>query len=903
MATMRARELRVAVDLQRGVGGLARLQGVERLAEQEHALGGAADELGRLAAGGADAAHQRARAAPARLDAVAQLDAREHGEAAFVLPEAGFAEPRQQLGLLRVPAVGVDALGDRGERLLEHGRAPRCPRGRACAARPRPSGGGLGGRRVGVDEGDLQAVPAGARRTGTGRRPGRRARRSPAPAASGSAARPRASSGRAPRSGVKPSASRNSSAESSNSTAHWRPRRPRRASTASSSLDRISRMIGRDSGRKTTVRSMRLRNSRPERARHRLLDRCPPRTRRSVGEKPSPGRSEIFAPEVRGHDDHGVAEVRGAAARVAQPAVVEDLQEQVPDARVGLLELVQQHDRERLAADPADQRGVVDVARRRACAARVPGFWYSLMSSRIIRSPEPKRYSASALAISVLPVPVGPTNSSTACGRVGIGQARLEQRDALDHALDGLGLADHARAEEHRAARRRRAARARRAATRGRPERSEIVPSTSSIVSASSPAAGAASRRSATSSEPGSAASPRKWRPSASASRSTGLGVSDVLRAASASERASSIGVDAHDVERVAHLRPRAHQPLVARPGRRSRRRGCARRPSRPAAGPARRAGSGGTCRRRAAARSAGTIQITSRPSSVAHEVAHAALELADVGHPGVDLGRAGLERHPALARRAGPPPRAARLRRPLPGSPTTISGLPARIAAASASISSRERLVDHRAQAELDHLAPARRARPIARSASTVCAVGVHARELGADRGGIASPSAARGSSASSSWASATSPTSIGSVAAPRDRLEVLQRRLAPAARPALAKIAVISPSPMWRSSARSRKTVRCPRTTPISAFSAAAGRLRGRRASASSATAPAIASSAPAVPAARRPPAPPSARRRAGRPRSRSSAAARRCSRGSARRVSSASSSSRHRSPASSS
>src|SRR3954463_15548454 len=41
------------------------------------------------------------------------------------------------------------------------------------------------------------------------------------------------------------------------------------------------------------------------------------------------------------------------------------------------------------------------------------------MSRRIIRSGEPNRYSASALAISVLPVPVGPTNSSTACGRVG----------------------------------------------------------------------------------------------------------------------------------------------------------------------------------------------------------------------------------------------------------------------------------------------------------------------------------------------------------------------------------------------------------------------------------------------------------------------------------------------------
>ena len=45
--------------------------------------------------------------------------------------------------------------------------------------------------------------------------------------------------------------------------------------------------------------------------------------------------------------------------------------------------------------------------------------WYSLMSSRISRSGEPKRNSASAFAISVFPVPVGPTKRKTPNGRVG----------------------------------------------------------------------------------------------------------------------------------------------------------------------------------------------------------------------------------------------------------------------------------------------------------------------------------------------------------------------------------------------------------------------------------------------------------------------------------------------------
>ena len=109
----------------------------------------------------------------------------------------------------------------------------------------------------------------------------------------------------------------------------------------------------------------------------------------------------------------------------------------------------------------------------------------------------------------------------------------------------------------------------------------------------------------------------------------------------------------------------------------------------------------------------------------------------------------------------------------------------------------------------------------------------------------GIASPSAFASASASSSCVSAIALTSMrssrrratairSSSAAPRQPL-----------RPALAKIAVSSPSAMCVSSARSRKTVRCPRTIGISAFRVGmTSTVRGRRASASSATAPVIAS-----------------------------------------------------------
>ena len=51
--------------------------------------------------------------------------------------------------------------------------------------------------------------------------------------------------------------------------------------------------------------------------------------------------------------------------------------------------------------------------------SKASGDWYSLMSIRTSRSADPKRNSARVLAISVLPVPVGPTKRNTPSGRVG----------------------------------------------------------------------------------------------------------------------------------------------------------------------------------------------------------------------------------------------------------------------------------------------------------------------------------------------------------------------------------------------------------------------------------------------------------------------------------------------------
>ena len=87
-------------------------------------------------------------------------------------------------------------------------------------------------------------------------------------------------------------------------------------------------------------------------------------------EKPSDWFFEIVAgADVRGHDHDRVAEVDLAALGVGQLPVLEDLEQDVEDVRVGLLDLVEQDDRVRLAAHGLGELAalvVADVARRRA---------------------------------------------------------------------------------------------------------------------------------------------------------------------------------------------------------------------------------------------------------------------------------------------------------------------------------------------------------------------------------------------------------------------------------------------------------------------------------------------------------------------------------------------------------
>ena len=75
-----------------------------------------------------------------------------------------------------------------------------------------------------------------------------------------------------------------------------------------------------------------------------------------------PRLAQVGRAQVGGHDEHGVAEVDRAPLRVGQPALLENLQQRVEDVRVGLLDLVEQHHRERLAAHCLGELAALVVA-------------------------------------------------------------------------------------------------------------------------------------------------------------------------------------------------------------------------------------------------------------------------------------------------------------------------------------------------------------------------------------------------------------------------------------------------------------------------------------------------------------------------------------------------------------
>ena len=108
---------------------------------------------------------------------------------------------------------------------------------------------------------------------------------------------------------------------------------------------------------------------RPERPPHHLHDLLA----RGFGRLAFEQRGKIFGPEVRREHDDGILEIYGVALAVGQPAVVEDLQQDVEDVVVRLLDLVEENDLIRPATYGLGERAtflVPDIAGRSADQSR-----------------------------------------------------------------------------------------------------------------------------------------------------------------------------------------------------------------------------------------------------------------------------------------------------------------------------------------------------------------------------------------------------------------------------------------------------------------------------------------------------------------------------------------------------
>ena len=190
-------------------------------------------------------------------------------------------------------------------------------------------------------------------------------------------------SGRAPSSGLNPFSIMNAYADSSTSTAHGRPRSPRRAIASASSLSSSARICVRSNGRKTTIRSIRFRNS------GRNSSRTPPSIPASETcvRWTKPRRLPVRArAEVRGEDDDGATEVdrrpcgqstgrrRRPAGRGPRPAAAAFSNSSRSTTANGSLRT------DEISADRVPPPVVSERSRSSAS-----GVWYSLMSSRISR--------------------------------------------------------------------------------------------------------------------------------------------------------------------------------------------------------------------------------------------------------------------------------------------------------------------------------------------------------------------------------------------------------------------------------------------------------------------------------------------------------------------------------------
>ena len=160
-----------------------------------------------------------------------------------------------------------------------------------------------------------------------------------------------------------------------------------------------------------------------------------------------PGRDRRA--EVGGEDDHAMAQIDCAPVAVGQPAVVEDLEEDVPDLRVRLLELVEQEDGEGLLADLGDQRRGLLLR-----CVRVPEEAVEALRRLVLAHVKPdeavlgaEHKGAEGLRDLRLAGTGGTDEEEDTERARRVGEPRLDECDPIDEAVDRLGLTEHASLE------------------------------------------------------------------------------------------------------------------------------------------------------------------------------------------------------------------------------------------------------------------------------------------------------------------------------------------------------------------------------------------------------------------------------------------------------------------------
>ncbi len=151
------------------------------------------------------------------------------------------------------------------------------------------------------------------------------------------------------------------------------------------------------------------------------------------------GLRDVGRAQVRGEDQHRVLEVDGATLTVGETTVLEDLQERVVDLLVGLLDLVEQDDGERLAAHLLGELAaflVTDVPGRRTEQTRrgepIVELAHVDLDERVVLAEQEVRQR---LDSSVLPTPDGPAKMNEPDGRFGSFRPARVRRIALATAL------------------------------------------------------------------------------------------------------------------------------------------------------------------------------------------------------------------------------------------------------------------------------------------------------------------------------------------------------------------------------------------------------------------------------------------------------------------------------------